>query len=207
MEEIRNDSPHQDKGRQAKVKLTFEGGGSIMLGLIVLGWDRDRSVVVKGLSEREVVADQVIWPLAYRLAGNDLKSLYTEIERSNAVIVDFLTSNGIPQEEITVAPASVTDLQAERYGYNNEDPFRYKAVSVVTVASDKIELVRNLMNKQGDLLKKGVVIAGDDYQFQTVFSFNGLNDIKPEMVAEATQNHRGSSLYPTATRTPRTSKW
>ena len=58
MEEIRNDSPHQDKGRQAKVKLTFEGGGSIMLGLIVLGWfiyagigrfaDRDRSVVVKG---------------------------------------------------------------------------------------------------------------------------------------------------------------
>ena len=89
-----------------------------------------------------------------------------------------------------MAPASVTDLQAERYGYNNEDPFRYKAVSVVTVASDKIDLVRGLMNKQGDLLKKGVVIAGDDYQFQTVFSFNGLNDIKPEMVAEATQNAR-----------------
>ena len=135
--------------------------------------------MVKGLSEREVVADQVIWPLAYRLAGNDLKSLYTQIEENNAVIVDFLTSNGIPQEEIT--------------GYNNEDPFRYKAVSVVTVASDKIELVRNLMNKQGDLLKKGVVIAGDDYQFQTVFSFNGLNDIKPEMVAEATQNARATA--------------
>ena len=115
--------------------------------------DRDRSVVVKGLSEREVVADQVIWPLAYRLAGNDLRSLYNEIERSNTVIVDFLTSNGIPQDEITVSPASVTDLQAERYGYNNEDPNRYKAVSVVTVASDKIDLVRSLMSRQGDLLK------------------------------------------------------
>ena len=174
----------------SKTKIEL-GGGSIMLGLIVLGWfiyagigrfaDRDRSVVVKGLSEREVVADQVIWPLAYRLAGNDLRSLYNEIERSNTVIVDFLTSNGIPQDEITVSPASVTDLQAERYGYNNEDPNRYKAVSVVTVASDKIDLVRSLMSRQGDLLKKGVAIAGDDYQFQTVFSFNGLNDIKPEM--------------------------
>lgn len=199
MEGIKNGSPQQEKDRQTKVKVTFDGG-SVMIGLIVLGWfiyagigrfaDRDRSVVVKGLSEREVVADQVIWPLAYRLAGNDLRSLYNEIERSNTVIVDFLTSNGIPQEEITVAPASVTDLQAERYSYNNEDPNRYKAVSVVTVASDKIDLVRGLMNKQGDLLKKGVVIAGDDYQFQTVFSFNGLNDIKPEMVAEATQNAR-----------------
>ena len=56
-----------------------------MVGLMFLGWfiyagigrfsDRDRSVVVKGLSEREVVADQVIWPLAYRLAGNVLRSL------------------------------------------------------------------------------------------------------------------------------------
>ena len=179
----------ENSSRISKTKIEV-GGGSIMIGLIVLGWfiyagigrfsDRDRSVVVKGLSEREVVADQVIWPLAYRLAGNDLRSLYTEIERSNTVIMDFLT-------------ASVTDMQAERYGYNNEDPFRYKAVSVVTVASDKIDLVRSLMTKQGDLLKKGVVIAGDDYQFQTVFSFNGLNDIKPEMVAEATKNARATA--------------
>ena len=168
-----------EENRQTKVKVHFDSG-AIMVGLIVLGWfiyagigrfsDRDRSVVVKGLSEREV-----------------------EIERSNTVIMDFLTSNGIPQEEITVSPASVTDMQAERYGYNNEDPFRYKAVSVVTVASDKIDLVRSLMSRQGDLLRKGVVIAGDDYQFQTVFSFNGLNDIKPEMVAEATKNARATA--------------
>lgn len=149
--------------------------------------------MVKGLSEREVMADKVIWPLAYRLAGNDLRSLYSEIERSNAVILEFLTSNGIPEDEITVSPASVTDIQAERYGYNNEDPYRYKAVSVVTVASGKIDLVRSLMTRQGELLKKGVVIAGDDYQFQTVFSFNGLNDIKPEMVAEATKNARATA--------------
>lgn len=174
-----------------------------MVGLMVLGCciyagigrfaDRDRNVVVKGLSEREVMADKVIWPLAYRLAGNDLRSLYSEIERSDAVILEFLTSNGIPEDEITVSPASVTDIQAERYGYNNEDPYRYKAVSVVTVASGKIDLVRSLMTRQGELLKKGVVIAGDDYQFQTVFSFNGLNDIKPEMVAEATKNARATA--------------
>ncbi|HIZ88266.1 MAG TPA: SIMPL domain-containing protein [Candidatus Coprenecus pullistercoris] len=192
----------ETSNKSSQTKIRFDGG-SVMIGLIVLGIciysgigrfaDRDRSVVVKGLSEREVMADKVIWPIAYRLAGNDIKSLYNEIERSNAVIMDFLTSNGIPQDEITVTPASVTDIQAERYGYNNEDPFRYKAVSVVTVASDKIDLVRSLMTKQGDLLKKGVVTTGDDYQFQTVFSFNGLNDIKPEMVAEATKNARATA--------------
>ena len=64
---------------------------------------------------------------------------------------------------------------------------------MVTVASDKIDLVRSLMSRQGDLLRQGVVIAGDDYQFQTVFAFNGLNDIKPEMVAEATKNARATA--------------
>lgn len=175
----------------------------IMVGLIALGWfiyagigrfaDRDRSVVVKGLSEREVVADRVIWPLAYRLAGNDIKTLYNDMERANGVITDFLTSNGIPMDEITVSPTSVTDMQAQRYGYNTDDPFRYKATSVVTVASDKIDLVRGLMAKQSDLLKKGVVIVGEDYQFPVVFSFNALNDIKPEMVAEATWNARATA--------------
>lgn len=186
----------------SKTKIQL-GGGSIMLGLIVLGWfiyagigrftDRDRSVVVKGLSEREVAADKVIWPLVYRQASNNLKSLYTEMERANGIIVDFLTSNGIPESEITVSPASVTDLQAERYGYSNNDPFRYKATSVVTVASEKVDLVRELMTKQDDLLKKGIVIVGKDYEFPTIFSFNGLNEIKPEMVAEATKNARATA--------------
>lgn len=178
-------------------------GICVMMGLIVLGLciyagigrftDKDRSVVVKGLSEREVMADKVIWPLVYRQASNNLGSLYSEMERANSVIVDFLTSNGIPESEITVSPASVTDIQAERYGYNNEDPYRYKATSVVTVATDKVDLVRSLMTKQGDLLKKGIVIVGKDYEFPTIFSFNGLNEIKPEMVAEATQNARATA--------------
>lgn len=179
---------------------THINGGFTMIGLIILGWfiyagigrfsDRDRSVIVKGLSEREVIADKVIWPLVYRQASNDLRSLYNEMENANRAIVEFLISNGIPENEITISPASVTDIQAERYGYNNEDPYRYKATSVVTVATDKVDLVRNLMSRQSDLMKKGIVIVGEDYQYPTVFSFNGLNGIKPEMVAEATKNAR-----------------
>lgn len=182
---------------------SWYGGICIMMGMVVLGLcvyagigrfaDKDRSVVVKGLSEREVSADRVIWPLVYRQASNNLSSLYTEMERANSIIVEFLLSNGIPATEITVAPASVTDIQAERYGYNNEDPFRYKATSVVTVATDKVDLVRSLMTKQGDLMKKGIVIVGKDYEFPTIFSFNGLNGIKPEMVAEATKNARATA--------------
>ena len=57
-----------------------------MIGLIVLGLfiklglesfsDKDRKVTVKGLSEREVQADKVTWPIMTKELGDDLPQLY-----------------------------------------------------------------------------------------------------------------------------------
>ena len=40
----------------------------------------------------EVPADKVTWPLMYKSLGNDLVSLYEQINRTNRTIVDFLKS-------------------------------------------------------------------------------------------------------------------
>ena len=43
------------------------------------GKEYDRSVNVKGLSERQVKADLAVWPINITLAGNDLKVLRDEL--------------------------------------------------------------------------------------------------------------------------------
>ena len=53
-----------------------------------------------------------------------------------------------------------------------------------------MDLVRDLMTRQVELLRKGVAITGCDYRYNAEFSFNGLNSIKPEMIEEATKNAR-----------------
>ena len=151
--------------------------------------DSERVVTVKGLSEQEVKADRVIWPLMYKQVGDDLTVLYNNIEKTNGTIIAFLRSNGVDEKEITIAPSQLVDMAAELYN-PNAPRYRYSVTTVLTVVTDKVDLVRSLMQRQGDLLKQGVAVTGGDYQYRTQFLYTGLNTIKPGMIEEATANAR-----------------
>lgn len=181
-----------DKGK-------FYSGICIMLGLMVLGLmmpvavkvlhNSNRSVYVKGLCEREVKADQVIWPITYKVMSNDNQTLYKEIARQREEVMAFLLRNGISAEEVSVANPSISDKFANEYGDNNR-AYRYIATSVVTVCSSQVDLVRALMAKQSELLTKNVLIVDNNWENPVEFTYEGLNDIKPEMIEEATRNAR-----------------
>lgn len=171
--------------------------GLIVIGLcIVTGVNRfrsfDRIVSVKGLCEKEVAADKVIWPIAYKILGNDLISLYQQINTNNAVIIEFLKENGINAEQISVSAPEIVDMQANQYS-ENRSPFRYNVTSVVTVSSDQVKNIRACINKQTELLKKGIALYSDDYRFKVAYSYNALNEIKPAMIEEATKNARAAA--------------
>ena len=98
--------------------------GIIMLGVMIRNGindfrEKDRVVTVKGLAEMEVPADKVVWPLMYKDIGNDPAVLYANLEQKNKAIVQFLKSNGISDDEISIAPPEVIDMQAERYADRN----------------------------------------------------------------------------------------
>ena len=154
--------------------------------------DRDRVVSVKGLSEREVKADFVIWPIVYKEVGNDLSVIHDGVLAKNATLGKFLRDNGIVDSEISWSAPEIEDVQGERYG-DNKRPFRYIATVVTTVASKNVDRVREIMGKQGDLLKQGIAFAGDDYRYRKIYSFNGLNEIKPAMIDEANKNARAAA--------------
>lgn len=172
--------------------------GVTLCGLFI-GWGirsmktLDRTVTVRGLSEIERPADHVIWPISYTVTGNDLVSMFTQVEQKNQTIMAFLTQNGLTQNEIAIGAPSVTDTQAERYGGNNNSPFRYFLTQVVTVSSAHVDIVRNLMVKQTQLLKANIAVTTENWQYQTKFLFNNLDSVKPMMIEQATKNARKSA--------------
>lgn len=185
-----------DKGK-------FYSGLCIMVGLVILGAmfpvavekyrSYDRTVNVKGLCEKEVKADKVIWPIVYKVMSNDIQSIYAQTDAGNAVILDFLKAGGISPEEITVSVPQISDKLANEYGDNNR-AFRYIAKNVITVCSSDVDAVLALMSEQSALLKKGIVTGGSNqWENPVEFRYEGLNDIKPEMIEEATKNARAAA--------------
>lgn len=169
-------------------------------GLATLGWQLsdamiamktwDRSVSVKGLSEREYPADHVIWPIQYTEASNDLGQLYSTLDSHASKVKQFLLKSGIPEQEISLGQPQITDKLAQRYGSNGKEEFRYSALQTVTVYSDNVDKVREVMNDVSSLLAEGIVLSVQNYDAQTEYVFSRLNEVKPQMIEEATVNAR-----------------
>lgn len=169
----------------------------LALGIIVLGDSvnsglkslagKDRKVVVKGLAEKEVEADKVTWPIVSKEIGNDLPELYQTINNTTGTIRKFLLQNGLKADEISVNAPVVIDLNAERYG-ENRNPYRYNITSIITVTSSNVKLVRSIIARQGELLKKGVAIVDGGYENPVKYEFVAFRQMKPKMMQEAIEN-------------------
>ncbi|MDE6270525.1 MAG: SIMPL domain-containing protein [Muribaculaceae bacterium] len=171
----------------------------IALGIVILGLcikagidnfsNRDRVVTVRGLCEKDVNANVVTWPIVTKEMGNDLPGIYNKIQQSNNTILDFLHSNGITDDEISINAPDVNDVQANAYN-QREQLYRYIVTNVIVVKSEKVDKVNELIKKQTELLKQGIAIVANDYSYPITYDYTELNSIKPEMIAQATRNAR-----------------
>lgn len=166
--------------------------GMIVLGLCVKSGldgfsDNDRKVTVKGLSEREVEADKVTWPIQTKEIGDDLTQLYTRINATTAKVKAFLKQNGIKDAEISVNAPVVVDMNAERYGVQRHN-YRYNITSTITVTSRNVKLVRSIIARQGELLKQGVAVVDGGYGNGVVYEYVSFQQMKPKMMQEAIKN-------------------
>jgi len=171
----------------------------IFLGLSSLGYflatsiikykEYERSVVVKGLSQKTYKADVVLWPIKFVTSDNNLANIHKKIENNSKTILGFLKENKINDEEITILAPAISDNYATNYSNRNVQ-FRYLANVTINVYSKDVEKVRNVISKFSSLSKKGIIFKINDYDTRVEYSFTRLNEVKPSMIEEATRKAR-----------------
>lgn len=174
----------------------------VAVGIALAGWfigdgfiearSGDRYVTVKGVSERDVMADMALWPIRYVAAGNNLNTVQQKIRQDQNRIQTFLEEHGIKEDAIELQNLEVTDRTAQSYqsgSYEN----RFILEQTLMVRSEDVTKIEDASQDIGALVEAGIILNSQYSGGGPTYLFNGLTELKPEMIAEATQNARGSA--------------
>lgn len=186
-----------------RVAGAFVAGACVLVGLAAAGFlvgrgverlrAAVRTVTVKGLVEKEVRADQAIWTLSLRRAGRDLEEARAKIEADRSAALAFLKKQGFADGEIERSPVRTIDKLAREYGQpQGPDPLRWILTTSIVVKTSKVDLVRTAIGSTDELLKAGVVLDGGEGGggANPRYAVTGFNDLRPQLLADATKNAR-----------------
>ena len=148
----------------------------------------DRVVSVKGFSERHIKVDLVLLPITYTVHGNTLEELYQNLETDEAKIRTFLLTAGFTEDELSSTAPEVIDQWAAYYG-DRLPEYRYRANAVVLVRTEQVDLAKEVMLNTDELIKQDILIS-QSWEHRPQFLYTKLDEIKPEMIAEATEDAR-----------------
>jgi len=182
-----------EKFIESKNKVWLASAGLLTVGLIIGGYllgdgllrakMADRSVTVRGLAEREVTADLATWTIAYSAQSTDLQSAQIDIDRDTDAITAFFKELGFKADALKPTGANVNQ-------YNSNGTPQYTIRQRLSLRTNDIEKAQAAVARQFDLVRRGVVLEDGSGMSYT---FTKLDEIKPEMVAEATKDARQSA--------------
>lgn len=144
----------------------------------------ERSVTVRGVSERNVTADLATWSVDFSNQGETLAPVQQSVDRQANAVRAYFTRSGFGGADVTDSNVSVSREQA-RDGV----PERLTVRRSIQLRTTDVMKARAAFARQSELLRDGVELSGTTI----TYNFTGLNALKPAMIGEANKNARTSA--------------
>lgn len=144
----------------------------------------ERSVTVRGVSERDVTADLATWSVDFSNQGADLGPVQASVDRQARAVRGFFARSGFAPGAITDSNVSVSREQA-----HDDVPERLTVRRTIQLRTTDVMTARAAFARQSELLRDGVELSGSNI----TYTFTRLNDLKTGMIAEANRNARSSA--------------
>lgn len=146
----------------------------------------ERSVTVRGVSERDVTANLATWSIEFSNKGDDLSTVQRSVDAQANAVRNFFTRAGFGPDEVTDSNISVS---RERDPDDANAPDRLVVRRTIQLRTNDVMKARRAFAEQANLLRSGVEMSSSDVSYV----FTRLNQLKPEMIAEANKNARSSA--------------
>ncbi|MBN9313988.1 MAG: SIMPL domain-containing protein [Chryseobacterium sp. 39-10] len=164
-----------------------------VIGLALLGSaikNRNKSqdtISVTGLGTKKFTSDLIGWSGNFSRNSFELKSAYDQLANDRKVIENYLTSKGIPKNEMVF---SAVDIQ-KQYNYSSDDRGRssqtfagYQLTQTISIDSKDVAKVENLSRNITEIINLGIEFTSS----APSYFYSKLADVKHQMIADATKD-------------------
>jgi len=179
--------------RRTDARLWLGSAAIVAIGMMIGGYvlgdglkrarEADRSVTVRGLSERDVTADLATWTISYSATAPNLTDAQANVDSDTAQIRSFFRELGFPDDALQPTGVNVSS-------YANDGVTQFTVRQRMSLRTTDVTRAQNAVRQQFELVRRGVMLEEGSGM---AYTFTRLNEIKPEMVAEATKDARAAA--------------
>lgn len=148
-----------------------------------------RSVTVRGVSERDVTADLATWSVQFSHQGTELGPVQQSVDQQARAIRAFFERSGFRSDEVTDSDVSLGREQLKDKEGKPVGQQRLTVTRSIQLRTNDVMKARAAYARQAELLRDGVELSSTSISY----TFTKLNALKPEMIAEANRNARSSA--------------
>ena len=151
-----------------------------------------RSIEITGSAKKRIVSDLIEWSATIEASAPDRLVAYKQLREHSARAQEFLTTRGVPAQEIFASSAAVDAVYTTEYIGTGEDRIArqvlsgYLARQSVVVRSTNVTLVEKMSREITELLEQGIIITSS----APLYHYTKLGEMKIEMLAEASKDAR-----------------
>jgi hypothetical protein len=146
-------------------------------------------ISVTGLGNENFVSDLIVWEGYFTAFNTDLKTAFEQLNRDKEIVRTYLTSNGIPADNIIFNSVQTTEMRDNKYDNGNYvgSIFRgYSLTQSVKIESSEVSRIEQVAREITELLNKGVQFTSSPPRYY----YTQLADLKVKMIAQATEDAR-----------------
>ena len=166
--------------------------GAILVALIFMGTVKYRytasdKIFVKGLGEEEFASDLIVWSGMVSQQSMTLADGYAKLEKQRIIVSDYLTSNGVPIEDVIFS--FISNYENDKPIYNDGKYVGQKNIGYVlsqtfSIESADVDKIDDISRDISSLLTKGVNIQSNSPEY----FYTKLDELKLQLIEDATKD-------------------
>ncbi|CCO07966.1 SIMPL domain-containing protein [Desulforamulus hydrothermalis] len=143
------------------------------------------SITVTGSAKKQIVSDLAVWRGSFYQDSATLPEAYKNLKGDLEKVKSYLKSKGIAEDQITVS--SITTMPQYIYNANGTSTGQiasYRLLQSVEIKSADVQKIAGIARESTELIEQGVFFESQQPQY----FYTKLNDLKVNMLAEATRD-------------------